>query len=69
MVGVDAVLGDAKIQECLTLGGQVLLVGGAASVSDERCRHERKCTDRGPLADSAALLRHYMLSDDSIEHI
>ena len=49
VVGVDAVLGDTQLQECLALGGQVLLVGGAASVSDERCRHERKCTDRVPL--------------------
>ena len=39
VVGVDAVLGDAEIQERLALGGQVLAVGGAAGVSDEGCGH------------------------------
>ncbi len=49
VVGVDAVLGDAQVQERLALSGQVLPVGGTAGVSDERRRHERKCTDRVPL--------------------
>ena len=39
VIGVDAILGDAKLQERLALGGQVLAVGGTARVSDERCRH------------------------------
>ena len=39
VVGVDAILGDAELQEGLSLGGQILLVGGTARVSDEGCRH------------------------------
>ena len=39
VIGVDAILGDAKLQERLALGGQILPVGGTALVSDERCRH------------------------------
>ena len=39
VIGVDAILGDAKLQERLALGGQILPVGGTARVSDERCRH------------------------------
>ena len=39
MIGVDAILGDAKLQEGLALGGQILPVGGTAGVSDEGCRH------------------------------
>ena len=39
VIGVDAILGDAQLQERLALGGQVLPVGGTARVSDERCRH------------------------------
>ena len=49
MIGVDAILGDAKLQERLALGGQILAIGGTACVSDERCRHGGKCTDRVPL--------------------
>ena len=40
MIGVDAILGGAKLQERLALGGQMLPVGGTARVSDEGCRHE-----------------------------
>ena len=137
VIGVDGFLGDAKLQDRLSLGGQILPVGGTAGVSDEGCRHGGKCTDRvppvqlfpyhsyetllvpvwrgserwtGPSAgrspygqrwacwdkriterwnmprrsiwsarqraarfglptDEAALLRHYTLSDDDIEHI
>ena len=137
VIGVDAILGDAQLQERLALGRRILPVGGTARVSDERCRHGRKCTDRVPLpqlfpyhsyetllapvwrgsgrptapsagrspygqrracrderiterwnmprrsiwsarqraalfdlpTDEAALLRHYTLSDDDIEHI
>ena len=39
VIGVDAILGDAKLQERLALGGQILPVGGTARVSDERCGH------------------------------
>ena len=35
VIGVDAVLGDAKLQEGLVLGVQVLPVGGTAGVADE----------------------------------
>ena len=54
MIGVDAILGDAELQEGLLLGGQILAVGGAAGVSDEGCgeslRSWDECTDRVPLA-------------------
>ena len=49
VIGVDAILGDAQRQALLELGGQILPVGGTARVSDERCRHGEKCTDRVPL--------------------
>ena len=39
VIGVDAILGDAKLPERLALGGQILPVGGTARVSVERCRH------------------------------
>ena len=39
VVGVAAILGDAKLQERLALGRRILPVGGTAGVSDERCRH------------------------------
>ena len=39
VIGVDAILGDAELQEGLALGVQILAVGGAAGVSDEGCRH------------------------------
>ena len=38
MIGVDAILGDAQLQERLALGRRILPVGGTALVSDERCR-------------------------------
>ena len=41
VIGVDAILGDAQLQERLALGGRILPVGGTARVSDERCRHGR----------------------------
>ena len=31
MIGVDAILGDAELQEGLALGGQVLAVGGTTA--------------------------------------
>lgn len=39
VTGVDAIFGDAQLQEGLALGGRVLQVGGTASVSDASCRH------------------------------
>ena len=39
MIGVDAILGDAQLQERLALGRRILPVGETARVSDERCRH------------------------------
>ena len=39
MIGVDAILDDANLQERLVLGGRTLPIGGTARVSDERCRH------------------------------
>ena len=39
VVGVDAILGDAEVQEGLALGVQILAVGGTAGVSDEGCGH------------------------------
>ena len=56
VIGVDAILGDAQRQERQALGGQILPVGGTARVSDERCRHGGKCTDRVPLPQ---LLRYH----------
>ena len=50
VIGVDATFGDAQLQERLSQGGQILPVGGTARVSDERCCHGGKCTDRVPLA-------------------
>ena len=41
VVGTDAFLGDAKLQEDLALGFQVLAVGGAAGVSNEGCSRGR----------------------------
>ncbi len=49
VIGIDTLLGHAQLQERLALGGQVLPVGGAARISDERCRHEESCTDKVPL--------------------
>ena len=39
MIGVDAILYDAQLQERLAMGGQILPVGGTARVSDPR-QHE-----------------------------
>ena len=49
VIGVDAILGDANLQERLALGRRILPVGGTARVSDERFGHGGKCTDRVPL--------------------
>ena len=39
VIGVDTIFGDAELQEGLSLGGQVLAVGGAAGVTDAGCGH------------------------------
>lgn len=39
MVSVDAILGHAELDERPALGGEVLLVGRAAGISDERVGH------------------------------
>ena len=39
VIGVDAILGHAKLPEPLALGRQILPVGGTGRVSDEDCRH------------------------------
>ena len=49
VIDVSAILGDAKLQERLMLGGQILPVGGTAGVSDERCRHGRSVRIGVPL--------------------
>ena len=51
MVGVDAVGGNAELFEGGFLGGEVLLIGGAAGVADQGCRHGEKCNAYGPLTD------------------
>jgi hypothetical protein len=45
VVEVDAVVGDAELAQSLTLGCEVLGVGGAASVADQRLGHDRERTD------------------------
>jgi hypothetical protein len=45
VVEVDPVLGDAEFAQPVTLGGEVLGVGGAARVSDQRLGHDRERTD------------------------
>jgi hypothetical protein len=42
VVEVDPVLGDAELAQPITLGGEVLGVGGAARVSDQRLGHDRE---------------------------
>jgi hypothetical protein len=39
VVEVDPVFGDSEATQRMSLGSQVLLVGGAASVADEGCGH------------------------------
>jgi hypothetical protein len=47
LVGVDALGGHPKLEQCLTLGGEVLLVGRAAGVADHHIRHELDCNAQG----------------------
>ena len=53
VIGVDAILGDAQLQERLSLGDQILPVGRTAGVSDEDCRH-------GGSVRIACRLRNYL---------
>ncbi|MGI8418377.1 MAG: hypothetical protein ACR2P2_19705 [Nakamurella sp.] len=39
MIDVYTGGGDAQRSQCVALGGEVLLVGGAAGVPDEKRRH------------------------------
>ena len=53
MIGVDEILGDAQLQERLSLGGQVLPIDGTARVSNEGCR-------RGGSVRIGSRLRNYL---------
>jgi hypothetical protein len=45
VVKIDSIRGDAKAEQELALGGEVLFVGGAAGVADQGRGHARECTD------------------------
>jgi len=45
VVEVDAPLGDAEVAEAVALGREVLVVGGAAGVADQRAGHPENVTD------------------------
>jgi hypothetical protein len=47
MIGIDALWADAKLFERSLLGGEVLLIGGAAGVADRDHRHGGECTIKG----------------------
>ena len=38
-IGIDAVLTDAELEQRIFLNGEVLAIGGAAGIADERVRH------------------------------
>ena len=44
VVKVDALLRDAELAEPVALGGEVLVVGGAAGVADQGLGHDPECT-------------------------
>ena len=44
VVKVDALLRDAELAGSVALGGEVLVVGGAAGVADQGLGHGRECT-------------------------
>jgi hypothetical protein len=52
LVQVDPVGGDAESGEGLALGGEVLGVGGAAGVADQRGGHVRQRTDSPPTSET-----------------
>ena len=52
LVQVDPVGGDAESGEGLALGDEVLGVGGAAGVADQRGGHVRQRTDRPPTSET-----------------
>jgi hypothetical protein len=45
VVEVDSIRGDAKAEQELALGGEVLFVGGAAGVANQGRGHGAECTD------------------------
>jgi len=49
VIGVDPIGGNAELFEGGFLSGEVLFVGGAASVADEGGRHGEKCNVKPPL--------------------
>ncbi len=49
LIGVDAIGRHSELDQRLTLGGEVLLVGRTAGVADQHMRHERDCNVQGPL--------------------
>jgi hypothetical protein len=48
VVKVDALLRDAELAGSVALGGEVLVVGGAAGVADQGLGHGRECTFSPP---------------------
>ncbi len=61
VVDVDAVGLNAEPGERVTLGGEVLLVGGDAGVADQQSRHDSKCVPyvgRSPAHITEPPLRH-----------
>ncbi len=48
VVEVDPVTGDAELTQPVTLGGEILGVGGAAGVADQGPGHDRSVTDSHP---------------------
>ncbi len=49
LVGIDAIGPDAELDQRLLLSGEILLVSGAAGVTDQRVRHGRLCNVKGSL--------------------
>lgn len=49
VVEVDPIVGDAERVEGVALGGEVLFVGRAAGVADQRRGHPTTVTDSTPL--------------------
>jgi hypothetical protein len=45
MVEIDAFFRDAELAQLVALRGEVLGVGGAAGVADQRLGHDRERTD------------------------
>lgn len=43
VVEVDPLVGHAEFDQAVTLGGEVLFIGGATGVADEGAGHDREC--------------------------